>query len=81
MLSIGGVLRDPTGRWIIGFSKTLGVGDHVLAEILAIEHGLQISWQHGFRAIDCECDHFTGSQLAEKMPIKFVFHLRFCWFG
>lgn len=53
MLSIGGVLQ-----WIIGFSKTLVAGNHAVAEILEILHGLQICWQHGFRAIDCKCDHF-----------------------
>nr|KYP68379.1 Putative ribonuclease H protein At1g65750 family [Cajanus cajan] len=44
------------GRWLYGFSKTAGKGDHILAELLAIKTGLSRCWEKGWKHIICESD-------------------------
>ncbi|XP_019433682.1 PREDICTED: uncharacterized protein LOC109340441 [Lupinus angustifolius] len=59
----GGVLRDHDGRWISGISGSGNDGCPLLAELLAIQHGLQHAWQLGYRRIDCETDYLEVVEL------------------
>lgn len=52
----GGVLRSPSGKWIVGFNKMLGVSDSLSAEILGIIIGLNLAWERGFKQIYLESD-------------------------
>nr|KYP62772.1 Putative ribonuclease H protein At1g65750 family [Cajanus cajan] len=56
VMTIGGSIRDRNGKWIFGFSKNMGRGDHILAELYAIKLGLEICWNKGWRNIICETD-------------------------
>lgn len=38
----GGVLRDPEGRWKVGFCQRLGSYSIALAELLAIKTGIEV---------------------------------------
>lgn len=51
-----GLLRNESGSWIIGFSSFEGQGDMLLAELLALKHGLALAWDQGFRHVVCEFD-------------------------
>lgn len=59
----GGILRSETGEWITGFSSCEGAGNPLLAELLAIKHGLNLAWEGGFRNIICETDSQEAVQL------------------
>lgn len=52
----GGVLRDHVGRWISGFTSFRGQGAPFLAELLALDQGLQHTWNLGYRDVVCESD-------------------------
>lgn len=39
----GGLVRIETWEWLGGFSSSDGVGDALLAEILAVCHGLNLA--------------------------------------
>lgn len=55
-MGTGGLIRNDQAGWLMGFSSHGGVGDVLLAELLAIKNGLRIAWENGFRAVLCESD-------------------------
>ncbi|KAJ1398023.1 Ribonuclease H-like superfamily [Sesbania bispinosa] len=55
-LGFGGLIRDSSGRWVIGFSGGRNSGDPCLAELLAVVKGLSLAWELGYRHILCEID-------------------------
>ncbi|XP_019457635.1 PREDICTED: uncharacterized protein LOC109358024 [Lupinus angustifolius] len=52
----GGVIRDHAGQWLSGFSANFGVGSAILAELLAMDHGLKLAWELGFKKVHLESD-------------------------
>nr|KYP33745.1 Putative ribonuclease H protein At1g65750 family [Cajanus cajan] len=53
-MGMGGAIRDWTGMWRGGVLA--GHGDALRAELLALEDGLSLCWEGGFRKVRCECD-------------------------
>lgn len=47
----GGLVRNDMGGFIVGFSGSVGFYEILQAELLAIFHGLQISWERGFKQV------------------------------
>ncbi|KAF1887149.1 hypothetical protein Lal_00040746 [Lupinus albus] len=47
----GSATRNHEGRWLSGFSATFEVYSHIIAEALAMEHGLNLAWNLGFKEI------------------------------
>ena len=47
---------DANGNWISGFSVSLCHGSAFLSELLALEHGLRLAWELGYRSIICATD-------------------------
>ena len=41
----GGVIRDETGNWVVGFSRKIGVTSSFEAELWALRDGLTITSQ------------------------------------
>lgn len=62
-MGAGGILRDHTGGWIAGFSYPQTGGDALLAELLAIQRGLELCHTKGFEQIICESDSLEAVQL------------------
>ena len=52
----GGVMRDASGKWVVGFTKELGIWQAFSAEVWAILEGLMIAWDMGFKNIIIETD-------------------------
>lgn len=52
----GGLLRDHNGSWIIGFSGPVSFADSLEVELLAINNGLILAWNLGFRDVSCRSD-------------------------
>ena len=51
IVDAGGILRDHSGGWISGFSLNLGLASNNMAELAAIRHGLEMTWNMGFKFI------------------------------
>ncbi|KAF7823244.1 ribonuclease H [Senna tora] len=47
-IACGGVARNQSGKWIVGFNKRIGKGNALSAEIWGIWFALQIAWEHKF---------------------------------
>ncbi|KAE8662503.1 hypothetical protein F3Y22_tig00113337pilonHSYRG00175 [Hibiscus syriacus] len=54
--SVGGVVRDHVGNWIIGFHKAVGITAPLQAELWAILQGLEVAWSHGFELLLIQSD-------------------------
>lgn len=53
----GGLYRDRSGRWICGFQKRLGFSiGSTMAEIMAIQHSLQVCKARGLKRIKMHSD-------------------------
>lgn len=52
----GGVIRDWTGRWIVGFSRRIGITTSLLAELWAIRDGLMLCIERNFSKVEVELD-------------------------
>nr|KYP68385.1 Putative ribonuclease H protein At1g65750 family [Cajanus cajan] len=55
-MGMGGVIRECAGMWRGGFSCGALTGDALRAELLALDAGLSLCWEGGFRKVSCECD-------------------------
>ncbi|GLT74169.1 hypothetical protein SLA2020_459820 [Shorea laevis] len=52
----GGVLRDDSGSWIVGYALNLGIGTNTNAEFWGIKQGLELALERGFKRIILESD-------------------------
>lgn len=52
----GGVIRDWTGRWIVGFSRKIGIATSLLAELWAIRDGLMLCVDRNLVMVEIELD-------------------------
>ena len=52
----GGLIRNSEGRWIRGFSRSIGYTTSVLAELWALRDGLTLAIQLGIRCLEVELD-------------------------
>lgn len=52
----GGLIRDHTGLWLLGFSGHVDFADILEAELLAILNGLMIAWNSRYRDVSCRSD-------------------------
>lgn len=56
MMGTGGLVRSTMGDWLGGFSSSEGKGDILLAELLAVKHGIMLAWHKGFKNVILESD-------------------------
>ena len=52
----GGVVRDWIGRWIVGFTRKIGITTGLLAELWAIRDGLMLCIERNFSKVEVELD-------------------------
>lgn len=74
LMYTGGLIRDSQGEWRSGFSTIDGTGDSLLAELLAIKHGLTHAWNEGARVVICESDSSEVVKLLTEQPHDLSFH-------
>ncbi|CAN1346193.1 Putative ribonuclease H protein At1g65750, partial [Linum perenne] len=54
--TVGGIIRDDQGRFVIGFVSKLGSCSMVRAEMRGIVEGLGIAWDKGLRRLCIQSD-------------------------
>lgn len=64
--SVGGLVRDHNGTWIVGFGINIGHCSVTLAEFWGLFHGLNTAWQHGIRRVMVEIDSQCVVQLVQQ---------------
>ncbi|XP_065634371.1 uncharacterized protein LOC136069594 [Quercus suber] len=52
----GGVIRDWTGRWIVGFPRKIGIATSLMAEVWAIWDGLMLCVDQNLVMVEIELD-------------------------
>lgn len=52
----GGVLRNEHGNWVIGFSRKIGIITSYLAELWALQDGLNICLSKNLLDVEVELD-------------------------
>ncbi|PNX95448.1 ribonuclease H [Trifolium pratense] len=52
----GGIIRNNVGGWLYGFSDFCGITTNLKAWLLAIVHGLSLTWSKGYTEVICEYD-------------------------
>ncbi|KAE8701760.1 hypothetical protein F3Y22_tig00110505pilonHSYRG00083 [Hibiscus syriacus] len=75
--SVGGLIRNNAGDWIVGFKKSVGVTASLQAELWGIFEGLNFAWTCGIerlqRQTDCaEAFNLISSPLAPSSSIGLV---------
>ncbi|KAJ1412728.1 Ribonuclease H domain [Sesbania bispinosa] len=73
-VGIGGVFRDATGTWVLGYFSSIGVSNIVEAELKAILFGLQIAWDRKYMRIKCYTDSTHAIDLISKQDITYHPH-------
>ncbi|KAJ8755654.1 hypothetical protein K2173_022249 [Erythroxylum novogranatense] len=71
----GGLIRDMEGCWIAGFSGSVGIATNILAELQGLKHGLQLTWDLGYRSVLVETDCLAVVNLISDMPQPYHPHL------
>jgi len=66
----GGLIRDHTGSWLLGFSGYIGFVDSVEAELRGIEIGLKLAWDFRYREVSCRSDCFVAILLIENSTFE-----------
>ncbi|GMI89906.1 hypothetical protein HRI_002659900 [Hibiscus trionum] len=57
---IGGVFRDDSGSWLLGFQQTMGIATAFTTELWAIWTGLFLAWENGFEKVQVQSDCRTA---------------------
>ncbi|KAK9991108.1 hypothetical protein SO802_026093 [Lithocarpus litseifolius] len=52
----GGLIRDSSGNWVKGFSRSIGIGTSILAEFWALRDGLSLAVHLGIQNLEVELD-------------------------
>ncbi|KAF2289565.1 hypothetical protein GH714_037168 [Hevea brasiliensis] len=61
--SVGGLLRDFSSNWLLGFGFNIGETSVLAAELIGISFGLQLAWLNGFRRVIVESDCLKAVKL------------------
>ena len=59
MAGAGGLLRDSSSLWILGFSLNMGIATNNMAKLEAVRQGLLLALALGFKIIQLEIDSVT----------------------
>ncbi|KAJ1423785.1 Ribonuclease H-like superfamily [Sesbania bispinosa] len=70
----GGLICDPLGTWQCGFYGSIGQAECLQAELMGLLIGLQVSWERGFRKVDCFYDSNNALHLISIDSIQFHQH-------
>ncbi|KAF7842625.1 hypothetical protein G2W53_004923 [Senna tora] len=62
----GGVIRDCSGTFLLGYSRNLGSCSILWAELRGILEGLNLLWASGFRNVDVESDSKASINMIDQ---------------
>lgn len=68
LATVGGVLRNSDGEWLVGFASNLGSCTVLAAELWGLCHGLELAWQQGHCLVEAEIDSQLVVSFASERP-------------
>ncbi|XP_014629713.1 uncharacterized protein [Glycine max] len=61
-----GILCDNLGQWLSSFSGSCDFATSLNAELHALFHGLSLTWNSGYKSVECDSDSLLALQLVAK---------------
>ncbi|KAG7586822.1 Ribonuclease H domain [Arabidopsis thaliana x Arabidopsis arenosa] len=76
----GGVLRDETGGWMVGFALHIGVCSAPMAELWGVYYGLYLAWERRATRVELDVDSemvvgFLTTGISDTHPLSFLVRL------
>ncbi|XP_022738663.1 uncharacterized protein LOC111291283 isoform X2 [Durio zibethinus] len=66
--SIGGLIRDESGEWIVGYNLNLGTCGSLATDLWALFQGIKFTWDRGYRKVLVESDSNAAMECLKKAP-------------
>ncbi|XVF49970.1 hypothetical protein PTKIN_Ptkin04bG0058900 [Pterospermum kingtungense] len=66
--SAGGLIRDESGSWIVGYNLKLGLCGCLAADLWALFQGIKFTWDRGYRKVLIESDSAAAVESLKKAP-------------
>lgn len=67
--TVGGVIRDWSGRWLSGFGMMISSCSVTLAELWGLYQGILLAWDLGIRRLRIEMDSLCATQMLAKQLV------------
>nr|KYP57109.1 Putative ribonuclease H protein At1g65750 family [Cajanus cajan] len=65
-VGVGGLVRDNTGLFMVGFYGSIGISNNIHAELVAMWRGLTLCWERGYSHVCCQSDCLYVVQLLQQ---------------
>ncbi|XP_021286690.1 uncharacterized protein LOC110418322 [Herrania umbratica] len=66
--SAGGLIRDRSGKWIVGYNLNLGRCSSLSTDLWALFQGIKFTWDRGYRKVLVESDSVAAVECLRKAP-------------
>ncbi|KAK9021315.1 hypothetical protein V6N11_011310 [Hibiscus sabdariffa] len=66
--SAGGLIRDESGRWIVGYNLNLGICNCLAADLWALYQGMKLTRDRGYKKVQVESDSAAAVVSLKKAP-------------
>ncbi|KAK8604104.1 hypothetical protein V6N13_096566 [Hibiscus sabdariffa] len=66
--SAGGLIRDESGRWIVGYNLNLGICNCLAADLWALYQGMKLTRDRGYKKVQVKSDSAAAVVSLKKAP-------------
>ena len=66
----GGLLRDCSGQWVVGFAKSINVSSSIAVEFWALREGLGLCLEKGISAVEIKLDATAAISLVSSNVVS-----------
>ncbi|KAE8730886.1 hypothetical protein F3Y22_tig00002847pilonHSYRG00075 [Hibiscus syriacus] len=66
--SVAGLIRDGSGRWIVGYNLNLVVCNFLAVDLCALYQGIKLTWDRGYKKVRVESDSAAAVMSLKKAP-------------
>ncbi|XP_039069413.1 uncharacterized protein LOC120215955 [Hibiscus syriacus] len=65
---VAGLIRDESGRWIVGYNLNLVVCNSLAVDLCALYQGIKFTWDRGYKKVRVESDSDAAVRSLKKAP-------------
>ncbi|GKU99327.1 hypothetical protein SLEP1_g12195 [Rubroshorea leprosula] len=70
----GGIIRDDSGQWILGFNLNIGACTRLGVELWALFHGMKLLWEKGYKKVVVESTSLQAVECVKVVPSQMDRH-------